>query len=912
MVIPASTYRCQLNHQFTFQDAAPLVAYLEELGISDCYASPLAMARSGSLHGYDVTDSSRLNPELGTREDFDRWAEQLHCHNMGLILDVVPNHMCVADSSNAWWWDVLENGPCSPYARFFDIDWRPPKEELANKVLLPALGDQYGRVLENQEIRIVYREGAFHAAYEQMLLPLSPRTTAVILEPAAAALKKPLEVESKRRLAALVETSAEVRGAIGLSLQEINGRRGDPRSFDKLEKLLAEQFYRLSFWRVAADEINYRRFFDINDLAAIRVEDPVVFAAAHALVFDLVRQGVVSGLRVDHPDGLLDPEQYFQDLKHACGPDHKLYLVAEKIVVGDEMLRPTWAIDGTTGYGFLNFLNGVFVDSSKRRAFQRLYQGFTGWSQAYDDLVYESKKLILQVSMSSELNVLARKLDRISEQHRWSRDFTLESLRDALREVLACFPVYRTYIRSHQAQVDPEDRRHVLAAVRQAKRRNPAMSASVFEFLQSVLLLEDPEGLSEAQRGERRLFVMRFQQLSGPIMAKSVEDTAYYRYYPLASLNEVGGDPEQFGVSIHFFHRKNLIRQTFWPHALLATSTHDNKRSEDVRARLNALSEIPVQWQGAIRRWRQMNRNRKGTVAGLEVPSANEEYLLYQTLIGTWPLRPMHGQEHDDYVGRIQAYLEKALREAKVHSSWIQPNAEYEEAARAFVAAVLDPSPDNHFRVDFCQFQAAIARAGMWNSLSQVLLKIASPGVPDFYQGTEIWDFSLVDPDNRRPVDYTLRRCLLAKLCPQGAESTAALVERLMSDPTDGAIKLYVTSRALRFRKDHRKLFAEGRYMPLRAAGERSNHVIAFARKLGSQSVIAVAGRFFLSLGESWGDSVILLPRELSGRAFQDVLTGRTVETETRDGNPALPLAQVFSGLTVALVSEAQEPALDA
>jgi len=870
MVIPASTYRWQLNHQFTFQDAVPLVEYLEELGISDCYASPLAMARPGSLHGYDVTDGSRLNPELGTREDLDHWAEQLRRHGMGLILDVVPNHMCVADSSNAWWWDVLENGPSSRFAQFFDIDWRPPKEELADKVLLPVLGDQYGRVLENQEIRIVHREGTFYVAYEQMLLPLAPRT----------------------------------RSLIGAAFQEINGRRGDPRSFDKLERLLAGQFYRLSFWRVAADEINYRRFFDINDLAAIRVEDPVVFAAAHALVFELVRQGVVSGLRVDHPDGLLYPEQYFQDLQQACGADRQLFLVAEKIVVGDETLRPTWAIHGTTGYGFLNFLNGVFVDSSKRRAFRRLYQSFTGWSQAYDDLVYESKKLILQVSMSSELNVLARKLDRISEQHRWSRDFTLESLRDALREVLACFPVYRTYIRSHQTQVDPEDRRHIVAAVRQARRRNPAMSGSVFEFLQSVLLLEDPEGLNEEQGEERRLFVMRFQQFSGPIMAKGVEDTAYYRYYPLASLNEVGGDPEQFGVSVHFFHRKNLIRQTSWPHALLATSTHDSKRSEDVRARLNVLSEIPVQWQGAIRRWRQMNRSRKGTVAGLEVPSANEEYLLYQTLLGTWPLRPMNAEEHGDYAGRIQAYLEKALREAKVHSSWISPNTEYEEAVRGFVAAVLDPSPDNRFRVDFCQFQAAIARAGMWNSLSQVLLKIASPGVPDFYQGTEIWDFSLVDPDNRRPVDYILRRCLLAKLRPQGEESATALVERLMSDPTDGAIKLYVTSRALRFRRDHRNLFAQGRYMPVRPAGERSNHVIAFARKLGTESAIAVAGRFFLNLGDSWGDSVLLLPRELSGRSFQDVFTGRTVEVETHDGNRALPLAQVFSGLTVALLSE--------
>ncbi len=946
---PSATYRLQFNKSFTFQVAAGLVDYLDQLGITDIYASPFLMARPGSTHGYDVTDHSRFNPEIGDEASFSEFSTALRSRNMGLIADVVPNHMCITHPSNVWWWDVLENGPSSPFARYFDIDWHPPKEELVNKVLLPTLGDQYGRVLENQEIQIVYGDGQFHASVYQTPLPLAPPTWTMLLEPAAARLREKLgqenehvaEMESivtalghlagptetdeakvrerqrekeivKRRLTALLEASLEAAESIDASLAEINGRRGEPRSFDRLERLLESEPYRLSFWRVAMDEINYRRFFDVNDLAAIRVEDPEVFSAVHALIFDLVRRGDIRGLRVDHPDGLFEPEKYFRFLQDGCkaGSAQAFYVVAEKILTGNEPLRTEWAVEGTTGYSFLNLVNGLFVDRTKDKAFQQLYRRFTGWATAFDDLLCDSKRLILQVAMSSELNVLARRLDQISEQHRWSRDFTLESLRDGLREVLAAFPVYRTYVSSGQTEVDGQDRRQVNIAIRQAKLRNPAISESVFDFIQNVLLLEYPSGVDDAQRAERRMFAMRFQQLSAPVMAKGVEDTAFYRYYPLASLNEVGGDPSRFGTSVNAFHRRNLIRQQLWPNSMSASSTHDTKRGEDVRARINVLSETPGEWYRAIRRWRELNRPAKTKVAERHAPGANEEYLLYQTLVGTWPLYPMNPEEHEVYMRRIDAYMQKALHEAKLHTSWVNPNNEYEQAVTKFVERVLDPGSGNIFLQELRQFQAPIANAGMWNSIAQLVLKIASPGVPDFYQGNDLWAFDLVDPDNRRAVNYDLRRQMLGNLRDQAARDRGALVDRLRENLCDGGIKLYVTSEALRFRRDHRDLFAQGSYAALAAEGSRARHIVAFSRSLANQTIIAVAGRFFLKLcnshskpiGDVWGNTAVALPRKTAHRSFRDVFTGETLTVEDRDGAPFLPLNKVFARCPVALL----------
>jgi len=962
---PSATYRLQLNKSFTFQNAACLVDYLDELGITDIYASPFLMARPGSGHGYDVTDQSRFNPEIGDPASFLRLSRTLQQHKMGLIADVVPNHMCITHPSNLWWWDVLENGPSSPFARYFDIDWHPPKQELVNKVLLPVLGDQYGRILENQEIQIVYGDGQFHVSVYDLPLPLAPRTWTMILEPAVAKLREKLgadqehvaEMESmvtalghlpghtetddakirerqrekeivKRRLSSLLAASKEAVESIDASLVEINGRRGEPHSFDRLERLIESQAYRLSFWRVAMDEINYRRFFDINDLAAIRVEDPEVFSSVHALIFDLVKQGHIRGLRVDHPDGLFEPEKYFRFLQDACkawsaaasnghskvdkqdSGNRTFYIAAEKILTGNEPLRTEWAVEGTTGYSFLNSVNGLFVDHSKEKAFQQLYRRFTGWTTPFDDLRCDSKRLILQVAMSSELNVLARRLDHISEQHRWSRDFTLESLRDSLREVLAAFPVYRTYVRSDHSEVSPQDRRQIIIAIREAKLRNPAISESVFDFIQSVLLLEHPNGVDDAQRAERQLFAMRFQQLSAPVMAKGVEDTAFYRYYPLASLSEVGGDPAHFGVSLNAFHRRNLIRRELWPNSMSATSTHDTKRSEDVRARINVLSEAPGEWYRAIRRWRELNRAAKTRLDDRYAPGANEEYLLYQTLVGTWPLYPMNPTEHEAYVRRIEGYMQKALHEAKVHTSWVNPNSAYEQAVTRFVERVLEPSPGNVFLQELRQFQAPISRAGMWNSLAQLLLKIASPGVPDFYQGADLWSFDLVDPDNRRPVNYDLRRQMLKSFEQHAAPDRAALVDRLRENPCDGAIKLYVTRQALRFRRDHRDLFAQGSYTALTAEGNRARHVVAFSRATANEILIALTGRFFLKLcnshskpiGEMWGNTTVALPKRTEHKIFRDIFTGKTITAEHREGGPFLPVNKIFSHCPVALL----------
>ena len=959
--IPCSTYRLQLNRILTFRHATALLDYLQDLGISDCYTSPFLMARPGSMHGYDVTDPTRFNPEIGGAEDFHDFATQLKQRGMGLIADVVPNHMCVTHPSNTWWWDVLENGPGSVYSRYFDIDWSPPKTELANKVLLPFLPDQFGLILENQQLILAYDSGAFFVDCQGARFPAASASWPFILDSVLQQMhdrlgeshNQVLELESiltsishlpsreetdaakvherrrekeiiRRRLAELLDASAVGREALELSLRAINGRKGDSRSFDQLDRFLAEQPYRLSYWRVAADEINYRRFFDINELAAIRVEDADVFAAVNALMFDLIRQGLITGMRIDHPDGLFDPQQYFQDLQqqipvvdqsHASATPitahRRFFLVAEKVLVEQEELRPSWAVDGTTGYEFLNLLNGIFVDRSRRRALLRLYEQFTGWLEPYADLVYECKRLVLQVSMSSELTALSRRLDRIGEQHRWSRDFTLHILQNALQEVIACFPVYRTYIGEQATQPDEQDRQHIRQAIESAKRRNAAVSESVFDFLEDVLLLNDPEGISDAERAERRLFVMRFQQLTGPVMAKGLEDTAFYRYAPLLSLNEVGGSPRQFGASVALFHAKNLSNQDLWPNALLATSTHDHKRSEDVRARLNALSEIPTQWYRAVRSWQQLNSNKKLLVDGNPVPSANEEYYLYQILVGAWPLTPMNESEYFEFVQRIHVHMEKALREAKIQTSWVNPNEEYENAFHNFLAAILNRSSDNPFLAEFVPFQARIAKVGIFNSLSQLLLKIASPGVADFYQGTEIWNFSLTDPDNRRPVDYERLRRLRAQLSSEG-ETPDALVHRLLQSPEDGGIKLYLTRAALRFRQSECELFANGVYLPLRVMGKKHKHVVTFARCHRGRRVIAIAGCLLAQLGadtrppigeETWCDTSVMLRRQFGDRNYRDIFTGRTVAIEDRNGHVVLPLKEVFSHLPVAMLT---------
>lgn len=938
MRIPIATYRLQFSPRFRFEDAERLVPYLRALGISDLYASPLFKARRGSEHGYDVTDHTRLNSELGRDGDLRRLAAALRERDMGLVLDVVPNHMGIAGDSNRYWQDVLENGPSSPYASFFDIDWEPPKADLANKVLLPILGDQYGRVLENGDLRLAYDRGTLWLQVYDRRLLLAPRTWTSILQPLLERLMthipseddRLVELESiltslrnlpprtetrperlrerrrekevvKRRLAALFESSPEVRTALDAVLEKLNGRKGDPRSFDALEALLSEQAYRLSYWQVASDEINYRRFFDVNDLGAIRVEAPEVFQRVHSLVFRWIEEQIVTGLRIDHPDGLYDPEQYFLDLKSVC----ECFVVAEKILCGEEELQPAWAVQGTTGYEALADLNGLFVDRSAQAAFEDLYARFTGSHVGIEDLLYECKQLILDVSMSSELHVLARRLDRISEQHRWSRDFTLSSLQTGLREVIACFPVYRTYIRSQTESVQEADRRHIEMAIRAAKRRNPSVSDSLFDFIASVLLLEDPEGVTEEDRQERREFVMRFQQITAPVMAKGVEDTAFYRFYPLASLNEVGGGPERFGTSIEDFHRRNAARAKHWPHSFVATSTHDTKRSEDVRARLAVLSEMPDEWQERLWRWHAWNHGRKSMIDGIEAPNANEEYFLYQTLAGTWPLEG----PTPDYVQRIQEYIVKACKEAKQSTSWINPNAGHEDAARAFVRDILEPSPNNAFLSDIGVFGARIAPAGARNALAQLLLKTVAPGIPDFYQGTELWSFTLVDPDNRRPVDYDRRIAWLNELRDARDRDPVALAHRLTSNWQDGRIKMHLTATALQLRQRLRRVFLDGEYLPIEVRGPRQVHLVSLARCHEGTWVLAVVPRKTLQLSSDtfaidpavWDGTRLELPRQAPD-AWTDAFTSRRFLT-SRDGrSSSLPVTDLLADFPVALL----------
>jgi len=958
--IPISTYRIQLNRTCTFLNAAQLVPYLHNLGITDLYCSPYFTATPGSTHGYDVVDPTTLNPEIGADEDYRRLVEELHQRGMGQLLDVVPNHMGIAMQINGWWRDVLENGPSSRYASFFDIDWDPLKPELRDKVLLPILGDQYGVVLENQELQLVYEEGRFVVRYYDHRLPVAPKPSALILahrlstlieEPGAdspqvmelqsiiTALKHlpsrldrapDLVVERYRekeiirlRLAALVQSSPTVRAFLQDNVCFINGKKGDPRSFDLLDAILNDQAYRLAYWRVAAEEINYRRFFDINELAAIRMEDPAVFNETHRLLLQLVRDGSVTGLRIDHVDGLYDPADYVEKLRRWANAElpvtgqaseRPMYVVVEKILGVSEELPAAWPVFGTTGYDFLAWLNELFVDRANERAFDAIYSRFIGEHEAFEELTYRCKQLIMQAAMASELNALGHQLNRLSERDRRSRDFTLNSLTHAIQEIIACFPVYRTYITAAANGVPSRDRSFIWEAVTKAKRRNPAVSGLVFDFVRDLLL--DPLHHDSLEREERVRFVTKFQQTTSPVAAKGIEDTAFYRYHRFISLNEVGSDPRQFGITPSLMHDQLRARQQHWPGSLSATSTHDTKRGEDVRARLNVLSEIPKRWKAHATRWQKMNQGFKTRSGGDSFPGGKEEYLLYQTLIGAWPFGDMDPDQHGSFVERIQRYMNKALKEAKEHTSWISPDAEYEEAVRCFVAQVLDRSRENAFLDDFLPFQSWVAAYGLYNSLSQLVVKMTAPGVPDCYQGTELWDLSLVDPDNRRPVDFSERIRLLDELDKASATEArrVALVQELVARPTDGRIKLFLTAECLRYRRAHPALFRDGDYVKLECMGSRNKHLFAFARLHGEGTVLTIVPRFPTRLvadprtpplGDGvWGDTCVAVPAWREGTRFRDICTGERIGTITRDERQVLPVAQILRHCPVACLEK--------
>ena len=925
--IPRATYRLQLHKDFTFEDARNVLTYLERLGISDVYISPPFQAVTGSTHGYNLVSYGKLNSELGGEDAFEKLTREIRERGMGLLVDFVPNHMGIANGENEWWEDVLENGETSRYAHFFDIEWNPLKRCLAGKVLLPVLGDQYGRVLENGELKLERQRGRIYLKYYERRFPLSPRTLTPILERAAqltgldendedlmelasiatqarnlpgvespdpgAPLTRAREkVVLRRRLRDLTERSEAVSRALDAAIAEWNA----PENVDMLDERIQDQNYRLAFWRVATEEINYRRFFDINDLASVRMEDPAVFEAAHALLLQLLERGQITGVRLDHTDGLYDPLGYFQALQERraqhTGEDPAslpLYVVAEKILEPGEHLPRRWPIHGTTGYDFLAQLNGVFVRTDAQEELTGIYQRFAGEHTSYHQTLHESKRLIMRASLASEINVLAERLERLAESNRRSRDFTLSALRTAIIETIAAFPVYRTYVRADGTR-GRADNAHIEKATRLAKRRNRNVNASVFDFLADVLRLNIPDGADEAAWVS---FALKFQQVTGPVTAKGVEDTSFYLYNRLVSLNEVGGDPELFGTTLQAFHEANSERAQHWRHTMLATSTHDTKRGEDTRARINVLSEMPEDWINYLNTWTITAQPYLRDLEGELAPDRNDQYMFYQNVLGSWPL----DGNFEGYADRLVDYLMKAIREAKRHTAWTNQNTEYEEAIEAFARGML---ADEAFMASMRELHDRISSHGAQNGLSTALVKFTAPGVPDTYQGSEVWNQSLVDPDNRRPVDYDRLQELTRNLDAQGSDAVQ-VARNLLGSFEDGTVKLLVTHKALQARRDHEALFRDGDYVPLDAG----DHAIAFARTHGNDTAVTIAPRFTYTLtngrerwavGDAWGDASVQLP---DSGTYRNLLTG---EEHSVAADAPLKLRDVLRSFPLALL----------
>nr|WP_045234163.1 malto-oligosyltrehalose synthase [Deinococcus pimensis] len=934
--VPRATYRLQLHAGFTFEDARGVLDYLARLGVSDLYLSPPFQAVTGSTHGYNLVNFERISEELGGEEGLRALSEDARARGMGVVVDFVPNHMGIANGENPWWEDVLENGQSSRFADVFDVSWRPLKRSLDGKVLLPTLGDQYGRVLERGELKLTRERGRIWLSYYERRFPVSPRSLGPLLElaaqrsglaeddadrmelesiatqarnlphsettdPLAREVRAREKVVLRRRLAALADRSEGVARALDEAVEAFNAREG----FELLDQLVQNQNYRLAFWRVATEEINYRRFFDINDLAAIRMEDPSTFERAHALLFRLLDEGVVTGVRLDHTDGLYDPLGYFRALQEArarqTGGDAKelpLYVVAEKILEPGEALPDRWPIHGTTGYDFLAQLGGVFVRQEAREDLTAIYRRYTGEQTPYEELLYQGKRLIMRSSLSSEINVLAERLERLAESDRRSRDFTLSALRSAIIETIACFPVYRTYVRPDGTR-ERADNTHVERAVRQAKRRNRDVAPGVFDFLADVLRLRVPEG---ADRDAYAEFALKFQQVTGPVTAKGAEDTAFYQYNRLVSLNEVGGDPGVFGTSVADFHREAARRAEKWPGSMIATSTHDTKRGEDTRTRISVLSEFPDTWIAYLSTWGRVARQYVRDLDGERAPDLNDEYLFYQNALGAWPL----DGNLDGFADRLNGYMQKAIKESKRHTSWTNQNAEYEEAVEAFVRGML---ADEEFTRGLAELHERVSPYGAASGLSQALVKFTAPGVPDTYQGSEVWNQSLVDPDNRAPVDYARLSELTGRI-DGGLTDRAALARDLLTHYRDGAVKLYVSHVALGARAADERLFAEGDYVPL-DAGE---HVLAFARALGRGVAVTVAPRLALTLtrgetpwalGDAWGDRELPLP---AGGRYVDLMTGREF---TASRAKTLRLADVLRDFPVALLVKSAQRRAD-
>jgi (1->4)-alpha-D-glucan 1-alpha-D-glucosylmutase len=910
---PRATYRLQFHAGFGFKEAAAIAPYLSRLGVSHIYASPYLKARPGSMHGYDVIDHHALNPELGGEDDFAEMTRAFQREGLGQILDFVPNHMGVGGADNALWLDVLEWGQDSNFAGWFDIDWRPNGDYLAGKVLAPFLADQYGIELSSGKLVLRYEddEGSFALwAYDVHKLPICPLRYDLVLGRDEISLDRlsdlfldlptwrPQIVERARALkgdlATLTRENPQARAALDQRIATLNA---DWRALDRLIK---EQHWRVAYHGVAGDEINYRRFFNINDLAGLRMELPAVFQHAHARIIQMIEDGVLDGLRLDHVDGLFDPKAYFEALRAAS--TRPFYLVVEKILATHEQLRRDWRIDGTTGYDYANLSLGVLIDPVAETSFTRTYRNFVGAETPFEEIVRACKLRVMENEMASELNALGRNAARLARQNPMTTDFTRQILQRAIKQVIASFPVYRTYLDTNGEWTE-EDQRDLDWAVSRARRDDPDIDASVFDFVHAILsgqiALQPKSGFSRA--AALRL-AMKAQQYSGPVMAKGLEDTAFYRYNRFIALNEVGGEPNRFGVAVGAFHKANALRAANWPKAMLATSTHDTKRGEDARARLAVLSDLPDEWRRQVAIWSRSLRARRGDIEGKAAPDHNDEYMFYQLLVGSWPVELLDATDKGEleiYRRRVGGALQKCLREAKKHSGWVAPNAAYEDAMQAFARDALDPGRSN-FLTNFLPFMRRLARLGVENSLLQTVMKLTLPGAPDIYQGCELWDLSLVDPDNRRPIDYRSREASLAALSPTLAlmEGRGAVLTSLLENWRDGRIKLAVTALLLALRREQEALFASQTYEPIAIDGEKTSRALGYLRWSNEARLAVVVARFpgQREAEPHWGDSAAALP---SGE-WRDLLSGRLV-----DGG-VVPLEKLFGPLPAVVLLSTQ------
>jgi (1->4)-alpha-D-glucan 1-alpha-D-glucosylmutase len=919
-MVPRATYRLQFRRSFGFDQAAGLAPYLSSLGISHVYASPYLRARPDSAHGYDITDHNSLNPDLGDAAAFSRMIGAFTANGLKQILDYVPNHMGVGGADNPFWLDVLEWGQDSAYAGWFDIDWESHSEYLRGKLLVPFLAAQYGEVLTAGQLTLKFdsETGAFAIwAYDTHKLPISPFSYSAILEAKNpelemlrdefTAMKKqspqvPRRVaELKLQLAQLFRERDDVRASLEASVQRFHGIEGQSKTWELLDDLIRKQYWRPTFFRVAADDINYRRFFNISELAGIHMELPEVFDHTHRFVLGLIRQGIIDGLRIDHIDGLLDPKTYLSRLRDSGGAS--LYLVVEKILARHEVLRPDWPVDGTTGYEFACQLLQLLIDPAAESSFRDFYRSFTGETELLFQIVHEAKTRIMENEMASELLALARNAARIARQNPSTADFTQNLFYRALKEIIACFPVYRTYVDGSEAT--EVDRRFIRWAIAQAAKNEPELDKSVFDFLEK-LLTGDLIRTSHSGYSHHAVFelAMRVQQYSGPVMAKGFEDTALFRYNRFVALNEVGGSPDQFGISVAAFHKENVHRAQHWPRMLLTTSTHDTKHGEDARSRLAALSLVPEEWASRVTAWGKILRARRGDVEATGPPSRNDEYLFFQNLVATWPAEltsrtSFTHEELSHYLERLNNATVKSLREARVNSNWTEPNVAYENAVTEYISDALNLERSEAFLNDFLPFQHKVAKLGVHNSLVQVVLKITSPGVPDFYQGSELWNLSLLDPDNRSPVDYRVRARLLDGVKTAPTNQRLEQVRDMWTNWQDGSIKLFIVSTLLAYRKSQAELFESGSYEPLSVTGPANDRVCAFRRQLGTAAVIVVVSKDARLAPSAFQDTKVVLNEHHGDSRWTEILTGRVIESN----NGELGLQESFIGLPAALLS---------